>query len=315
MDKVEVKTIADIIWNELPSPCTRTLYSKETLSHYKHVDILTISNPEGYIAFWPLPYVYEGTHKVIKREIRLLPYHPPVLLKHHPLENRGLLVSLLNFVRKNYFAIDLPLSPDFHFAIPFSGLGMHVEWRNTYRFTSAHPLRDHINRKGKNHIRSAEKTVQISLSSDPEFFDFKLGIVTKNDSQRKVRSQMAKDLLRRGNGLIVTAHENSAICGQALILFDHHSAYLFHTWFNKQGVRGVPSALIDQASNWTLNEKKLPYFDLEGSILPAVDRFFAGLGGIQSPYPNILWCQDRKEMLKRIEENIFLEEKLFRLLS
>jgi hypothetical protein len=309
MNEVQQMKISDVDWAALSSDAS-CLYSPESLSVYDNLDLLAISIQGQLAALWPIPFVERNGQKMAQREIRLLPYHAPILLKPHPIDRRSLMSAFIEYLQTQYQAIDLPLSPGFHDLSSFSAMGMFVEWRNTHRFSPSHSFKDHIHSKAKNHIGSAQNQAEVHLSTNPEEFDFVQGIVTTNESHRTARKRLACRLIEKGWGMVFTAKAGGERVGQALVVHDRQTSYLFHSWYQKNRIRGIPSLLISAAIDWTFEVQHLPYFDLEGSIIPSVDRFFAGLGGMQTPYAYIQWCKDRSQMLRMIEECIFLPLRL-----
>jgi hypothetical protein len=305
---IEVRKISDFDWDLLRQESG--LYSAESLSIYENLDLLTISNRDKIVAFWPIPFVMKNGQKIAQREIRLLPYHAPVVFERHPLDKRSLISTLIEYLQKHYYAIDLPLSPGFHDLSAFSAAGVYVEWRNTHFFSSSHTFSDQIHAKSKNHIESARRHAMVQSSQNPDEFDFNWGIVTTNEVHRAARKRLACRLIESGRGIIFSAVSGKNLIGQALVVHDRKTAYLFHSWYQKCRVRGIPTLLISAAVDWALYVQNLPFFDLEGSIIPSVDRFFAGLGGMQTPYAYIQWCKERSVMLRMVEDCIFMPLRL-----
>ncbi len=308
MTEITISNISSVDWDYIKYQSNSSLYSFESLSVYENLDLLTITKQKQLLAIWPIPFIWKNGKKIAQRQIRLLPYHPPLLFKKHVLDKRKLISALIEYIQDNYHAVDLPLSPGFDTLTPFSAAGIHVEWRNTHVFTLAHSLHDHVHIKAKNHIRSAQKKVIVTCSKNADIFDFNLGIVT--ESYRMARKQLASNLINSGRGVIFTALADDDVVGQALVVNDWQTAYLFHTWFKKNTIRGVASLLVSTAYDWALTNKQLQFFDLEGSIIPSIDRFFASLGGLQTPYAYIQWCRDQEEMLSMIRDTLFMNLRL-----
>jgi hypothetical protein len=305
--KVEIKPLSAIDWDVLAKQGESYLYSAESLGIYQHLDLLALINGKDLCAIWPIPYMWNNEHKIAQREMRLLPHHPPLLFKNHLLQERKMMSILIAYLKQHYYAIDLPLGPCFHHTTPFFASGMFVEWRNTHRFSVSHSLWENLHAKVKNHIRFAEKNVMIKRGEE---FDFDKGIVTQEKSHRLARKQLASHFLASGKGEVFSAWSPSGLEGQALVVHDRQTGYLFHSWFKKESIRGVPSYLIATIADWVLKEKQLAYFDLEGSIIPTIDHFFSCFGGIQTPYAYIIWCKEREKMLKLIENTLFLPLRL-----
>lgn len=310
MTEIKVSNISNVDWDYIKHQTNSSLYSFESLSVYENLDILIITNQQQLLAIWPIPFIWKNGKKIAQRQIRLLPYHPPLLFKKHVLDKRRLISVLIEHMQEHYHAIDLPLSPGFDDLSLFSTTGFHVEWRNTHMFTLAHSLHDHVHVKAKNHIRFAQKKVIVKSSKNADKFDFNLGIVVNKESYRMARKQLASNLMNSGNGIIFTALADENVVGQALVVNDRQTAYLFHTWFKKNTIRGIASLLISMAYDWAFTNKQLQSFDLEGSIIPSIDHFFASLGGLQAPYAYIQWCRDQQEMLNMIRETLFMPLRL-----
>lgn len=306
---IQVKDISEIDWEHFSYQGASYLYKLESLMTYQNLDLLVVCHHEKLLGLWPVPYTWKDGKKIARREVRLLPYHPPLIINEHLVEQRRILSIFLSYMKENYYAIDLPLAPHFHHTALFSAAGIYVEWRNTHLFTSSHLLTDHLYPKVGNHIRSAKKKITLEWEHP---FDFRKGIITENPTQRELRKSLALNLLKSGMARVLTAFNETKVEGQAFVMHDCHTAYLFHSWYEKQNIRGVPSYLIETISNWALNEKGLQFFDLEGSILPSIDRFFANFGGLQTPYAYVLWCQNKEEMLNMIKETVFLPIRLLK---
>lgn len=304
---VQKHDISEVDWDYFSGQGPNYLYSPHSLSVYQNLDLLIVSHQQKPLAVWPVPYSWTDGKKIAKRDIRLLPYHPPLLVKDHLVDQRRFLSLLLEYLKENYFALDLPLAPHFHHTSLFSASGIYVEWRNTHLFTSSHPVTDNFHSKVSNHIRNAKKKVSLEWGHP---FDFQKGIITDNPLHRESRKNLTLNLLNSGMARVLTAFNETKIEGQAVVVHDQRTAYLFHSWYEKQSTRGVPSYLIEAISNWALNEQGLLFFDLEGSILPSVDRFFANFGGLQTPYAYVIWCQDKDMMLNMIKESVFMPIRL-----
>lgn len=310
MIEIETIEISQLDWSYIHSQAISSLYSYESLSIYENLDLLTIFKDHQPIAIWPIPFTWKENQKIAFRPIRLLPYHPPLIFKNHAQEKRSILWAFIQYLQKNYYAIDLPLAPRYHDVAVFSHAGMYVEWRNTHLFSPFHSLKDNIHPKAKNHINSAKKELTIKGCQNAEEFDFDQGIVTDDDSHRRERKKLACELSRKGSCIVFSAYAGTSLVGQNLVLFDQTAAYLFHSWYKKDSIRGIPSLLISEAMDFAFTQPNIQFFDLEGSIIPNVDRFFASLGGLQTPYAYIQWCKDKQKMLSMIESCIFLPLRL-----
>ncbi|MGH3936170.1 MAG: hypothetical protein ACRDS1_14535, partial [Pseudonocardiaceae bacterium] len=78
---------------------------------------------------------------------------------------------------------------------------------------------------------------------------------------------------------------------------------LLHSWFDREGPRGVPTLLIDTAAE-TLSRLGCERLDLEGSVVPTVDYFMSGFGGATVPYPHVYWHRDVDVLTKILMDGI-----------
>ena len=62
-----------------------------------------------------------------------------------------------------------------------------------------------------------------------------------------------------------------------------------HSWFDRDGTRGVPSLLVDAAISRSAEELETLTFDFEGSVIPGIDRFMTGFGARAAAYPQVRW--------------------------
>jgi hypothetical protein len=65
------------------------------------------------------------------------------------------------------------------------------------------------------------------------------------------------------------------------------AAILLHSWFDRDGPRGVPSLLVDEAIALANREWAVPVFDFEGSVIASIDQFMTGFGAEAVGYAQV----------------------------
>ncbi len=312
MADVQLLTAGDINWNDVQESLGGGLYCTRYLDHYANVDLLGIID-NSLVALWPIPYIETELGKIACRDIRLLPYHSPLIFRVHSLEKKKILYKLIKFVQKRYIAIDLPLGTEFGNVTGFTAAGFSVEYRNTHHFTPEHSFIENLHSRARNHLRYAESRLRCSISDSCEVFNFERGVITSCAQQRARRRGLVKSFFEMHKGVTLNAYADDSLVGQAIVLHDSNNAYLFHSWFSRESsVRGIPIYLIKHAIDWAFSDKNLKCFDLEGSVLPQVDYFFSSLGGMHKSYPHIYWAREKQQLLSILAENIFNYDKLDR---
>ena len=79
--ETRIEPISNVDWDYVRSQADFALYFPESLSVYHNLDLLTVRKNQQLLALWPIPFQWENGKKIARREIRLLPYHAPILFK------------------------------------------------------------------------------------------------------------------------------------------------------------------------------------------------------------------------------------------
>lgn len=256
---------------------------------YQETRTLTAWRGRELAAIWILPLVQHGGLTHIERPVRTLPYASPHITATHPQRRREIMSALLQEIQTRARSIQLPMSPEFKDVTMARKLGILVEWRHTHEIPLTKDWRHSYTPKVRNHRNSASKKATLSIEKDSADFDFGRGIVDQSPDQIELRRRFIQDL--QANKISVTcltATINGNRVGQALCVYHGYTAYMFHSWFDRQGPRGVPSLLIDSMAE-IAHREGCTTLDLEGSILETVDYFMSGFGGRISPYPFLYW--------------------------
>jgi hypothetical protein len=213
------------------------------------------------------------------------------------------MIALLRKIQESVQSIELPLVPGFHEVNACREAGIIAEYRHTHLLDLIGNFRSHYAPAVRNHIRSAEAVVTILMSEGARDFCFERAIVAQPDSHVDLRARFAYVLSRVAHVTCLTALVMGKRVGQGLVVTDNRTSYYLHSWFDRNGPRGVPSLLIDCAMS-TSRESSVVHFDLEGSIIPSVDRFMTGFGAFQAPYAHLLWHREPGRICELMLKNL-----------
>ncbi|MGH3941042.1 MAG: hypothetical protein ACRDTG_20865 [Pseudonocardiaceae bacterium] len=256
---------------------------------YPYTKTLVALRGNAVVAVWVLPISVDGTGAHARRIARVLPYAAPVLFDQHPQRRRDVMVALLGSIREDCVSLDLPMAPDFHDVTACRQLGMAVEWRHTHVLDLRASWRAGYSATVRQHLRAAQAAVEVR-TSEVSRFRFDLALVGQSADQVALRERFARQASARGAVTCLTAASQGTV-GQHLILLEAGTGFLLHSWFDREGPRGVPTLLVDTAAE-TLSRLGRERLDLEGSVVPTVDYFMSGFGGAIVPYPHVYWHRD-----------------------
>jgi hypothetical protein len=136
-----------------------------------------------------------------------------------------------------------------------------------------------------------EVGLRVELSSDPtELISLVQQSFTRQGhstwfSLDEVNSCMCHLLqMRKAACFITRDRDNYPIAGAGIVWDWHRSYYILGGYDNSRSHRGGSSLAIWKAIQFTHQELHLDEIDLEGSYLPAIERFFRQFGGQWLPY-------------------------------
>jgi hypothetical protein len=256
---------------------------------YGNVVILACTGSSGALAgVWVCP-VDDGN--AARRPVRLLPYASPWIdTTLHPAVRHRVAGSLLSVLCSEVTLVDLPLSPGFRETAGFLASGASAEFRHTrvLDIGSTPDWRTGYLPATRNHVRAARALVTVDRMSEEDF-----------DFRRAIKGQDAATVeARRAAGLSLGASDWPTFCltatdgygtrqGQVLAVRSLDAAILLHSWFDRDGPRGVPSLLVDEAIGLAKKEWEVPTFDFEGSVIASIDQFMTGFGAEAVGYAQV----------------------------
>ena len=269
----------------------------EAIECYKDRELIKVTKNNNPIAVFIIPIDNQG----VRRKYRFFPYLMPIILESKSsIEKKGIYELIFNYLFNKYNYVFIPIHPEYKLISAISAEGGFVEMRHT------HILRDklvfeELSPKLRNHVRSAMKQVEIIIDNSYQNYDFAKAI-KGNLEEIEERSTLAKKLLDAKKGFTVKAKYNNEIIAGLVIIYDNDWSYLLHS-YQDGSIRGIVPYLILMASNYAFDEKKVKFFDFEGSVIDKIDDFFTSFNAEIITYPFVIYSNDEKEFQKLINKS------------
>ena len=278
---------------------------------YKEKEILKVTLNSESLAFYVLPYYIKDNKRWLERKYRYFAYLSPFFIKDCPNKKKKEDIYLIfYYIFNNYDYMYMPLHPSYTEIAPIQGLGAFIESRHTHVLTDVLDL-NKLDSKLRNNIRSASKKIKVTIDYDASKFDFDIAIHGDED-ERKNRKESALNLLKNHKAIIFTGYyEDKPIIGN-MVTFDNEWVYGLHAWQIDNVPRGTGPFIIYSISKWAFEEKKLKYFDFEGSVMQSIDNYFCNFNAEQIIYPYVHFGKEKKEMLELIDISHDIEGRLFK---
>ena len=200
--------------------------------------------------------------------------------------------------------IELPMSPEFVDVGATIAAGCFAEWRHTHVFYRDDDYERAFSPKIRGHIKAAERVADIVICDHPHTFAFDRAIKSTSESDLVQRQKLSLMLHAQGKAKSFIAQTSKGVSGGAFLVFDHRTAYLFHSWFERDVSRGIPSLLIRECIHWAFKVAQLTRFDFEGSIIASIDQFMTGFGARIEPYSYLYWDTKAAVLLRRIQASL-----------
>ena len=281
-----------------------------TIACYDNKEIIKVDYEGEALMYYVIPY-YERDGKLwCERKYRFFAYLSPFFIRDCPNKKRKEAVYLLfKYIFNKYNYMYMPLHPEFTEISPIQGLGAFMESRHTHVLTDVLDL-DRLDSKLRNNIRSAQKKLEITVDYDPNIFNFDIAIHGSKEEQTS-RKAHALNLLKNKKAIIFTAYyEGKPIYGN-MVTFDNEWVYGLHAWQVDEVPRGCGPYVIYYISKWAFEEKKLRYFDFEGSVMLSIDDYFCNFNAKQIIYPYVHYGSTKSEMLELIDISHDIEGRLY----
>lgn len=286
--RIDQCDLKDVDWTEVHQVCGDRLWlSPGLLAEYGAVDVYLVRRRSRLLACWPVPVSSTADGDLVAaRSYRLLPYTGPSIASGDGLRRFAAHDLLASEVGRRYDTIDLPLTPEPDDLIPYVSRGVTPVWRTTYHLPTGVDLPERASAMTRRALRSA--VGRLEVSRDPATaFDLSLGLGARDAEELSARSRIVRKMGEGSRAVTIAAYEDGVLTGQLLAARDGESGYLLHSWYRHESPRGVSALMISAAFEWACEEARLRYFDLYGSVLYGVARFYASFGAVVRPYAQL----------------------------
>ena len=299
--KITEKEFLNILQEQNDIP----IWSSEiALYAYQEKELIKVVNHNQVLAIFLIPLDNKG----VRRKYRFFPYISPVLIENRDtLQEKNINKMIFHYLFSKYDYTFIPLSPNYKAISAIASQGGFVEIRHTHVVRKALKMEE-LNPKLRNHIRSAEKKLVLKVDKDSKTFDFQRAIKGK-DEEQKERSIITKKIINNNQGFYVKAYLNQEIVAGITIVFDKEWAYLLHS-YQKEKIRGAVPYMILKAMEIAFEEKKVKYFDFEGSVIDDIDDFFASFNAEIITYPYVIYAKKEKDFFNLINRSIQIEGRI-----
>jgi hypothetical protein len=196
------------------------------------------------------------------------------------------------FLRREFDSVQFRFPPEVNDLQPFLWEGYQVGVRYTYRLNLADldAVLENMDATRRRNLRAAERN---GVSVDPgAAFGRIMALSLKSFERQGLRpdfvpaaTRFHEAVEREGCCCAFLAYDRqrTALAG-VWIVWDHKRAYYLMGGYDPGAASSDAMALaMWRAIQFTALELKLPEFDFEGSMIPAVERFFRKFGGTLTP--------------------------------
>lgn len=236
--------------------------------------------------------IHEGGSTRVKS---LAPYLGPLVTPCDSREEQRRALSLLAASLKDRVAdMKFDASPWFDTLHPFilAGLTVRLFYTSVVRTESAEATWSRFTPSLRRNIRRAQADgCSVKITHDPSTL---LTLVSKTFSRQGRRiwfdPDEARDCIeglgRKGLAACFVTYDAAAepIAAAGIVWDWRRGYYILGGYDEERSHRGGSSLALWHAIRYTCDELRLPEFDLEGSHIPAIERFFRQFGGQPVPF-------------------------------
>jgi hypothetical protein len=206
--------------------------------------------------------------------------------------NKEIASALATFLKSEFDWVDLKFAPEVIDLQPFIWEGFDVGLRYTYRLAvqNLKSVFDDMDASRRRNIVSAEKQgVQVENGADfaeivrLREISFERQGQAVNDRPIAFKLEAALRRAGRCQGFLARSRENEPL-GGVWIVWDNRRAYYLLGGFNHSAnSNNAVTLALWRAIQFTSTDLNLSEFDFEGSMKPAIERFFRKFGGALTP--------------------------------
>jgi len=210
--------------------------------------------------------------------------------------------EIAGILKKDFDSIYIKFTPYFVDLQPFILEGYSVDVRYTYilNIDNLQEVWNEMSPKRRNNINKAKKE-GITVEGGGNFDDI-FSMQQKSFERqgkvlgfREVASRYHNILSEKGKCKLFLARNINVepIAGVYIIWDNKRSYYILGGYDYEKSHHGALVLALWEAIKFTCEKLGLKQFDFEGSMIPAVEKFFRKFGGILTPYYTVTW-QNKK---------------------
>lgn len=250
-------------------------------------DVAILNNGDETYAVMPY-YIRKKGPWLLLSNAHFTPYTGPFLI--YPKGQKA--ANKIAFEHKAYKAL-IDQLPDFseyvqNFNLNFNN-GLPFQWEGfseTNRYTYILPLNnteeylfENLRSNNRRQIKSAEKTLKVSESSNAQLLQTLLSESVNNSIEACYFIRMVDYLKQHNCGKLLVASENDIPHAAVFCIWDKHSAYSIICGSAKAHKNsGAMSLLLWEAIKYC-NKISLTSFNFEGSSIASIEKYYRGFGG------------------------------------
>lgn len=219
----------------------------------------------------------------------------------------ALIVETLSRYHKGLIDFSLPVEwKDTH---KFSWAGYTVSVAHTYIINlseSGEVLYNKLSSNRRKNLKKAEKDgIRIELNENKEDL-FKLILQTFKRQNEKVNQTLLKKIIfdfanEKNSFFYIAYNSKQKAIACTFCLYDEHSAYYLFGGYDDVNAHDGAGPLCMWNSILHAKKINLPQFDFEGSMIPAVEKYFREFGGDLKSYSRISKSSLSIELLRKIK--------------
>lgn len=206
--------------------------------------------------------------------------------------NKAVASAFAAFLRREFDSVQFRFAPEVFDLQPFIWEGFGIGVRYTYRV----PLEDldavlrNMDAKRRNDIRNAERG-GVAVESGAAFGQvmalsdksFKRQGLEAGFSDAAFRFSAALTAARRCRGFLARGRGGEPLAAAWIVWDEKRAYYLVGGYDEGAETSGALSLALWRAIEFTARELRLREFDFEGSMVPAIERYFRKFGGTLLP--------------------------------
>ncbi len=207
-------------------------------------------------------------------------------------QNKEIASAFAAFIKREFDWVYVQFAPEVIDLQPFIWQGFGVDLHYTYRLSvsSLKSAFDNMDAGRRRNIVSAEKQgVQVEARADfseivrLREMSFERQGQPVNDGPAAMKFEAALRRAGQCQAFLARSKENEPL-GGVWIAWDNKRAYYLLGGFDHSAKSSNAVALaMWHAIQFTATNLNLPEFDFEGSMIPAIERFFRKFGGVLTP--------------------------------